>query len=107
MDLDVTRYVNKTVFVSIPVLFDDGACRAYKLLGAELTGLWLQSDELTRRLLPQDTRDLASMAPAVFVPFAQIAGVLVATQAPPSPPPAAPLRTRPKEPRLKPKAKKN
>ena len=83
MTLNVTRYLNKTVFVSIPAIFEDVACRAYKLLGVELNGLWLQSDELTRRLLLEDHRDLASGGPAVFVPFAQIAGVLVATSATP------------------------
>src|SRR6516165_5441326 len=74
----VARYVNKTVHVSIPALFDDGACRPFTLLGAELHGLWLHSDELTRRLLSGDEGGLAATSPAVFVPFAQIAGVLVA-----------------------------
>jgi hypothetical protein len=77
----ISRYLNKTVFVAIPALFDDGACRPFTLLGAELHGLWLQSDELTRRLLPKDKQDLAATPAAVFVPFAQIAGVLVAAPA--------------------------
>jgi hypothetical protein len=84
MALNVAQHLNKTVLVSIPALFSDGECRAYKLLGVELNGLWLQSDELTDRLLPQDRKDLASRAPMVFVPFAQIAGVLVAMSATPS-----------------------
>jgi hypothetical protein len=82
---NVTRYVNKTIFVSIPALFEDGACRPFTLLGAELHGLWLQSDELTRRLVPGDKQGLATMSPAVFVPFAQIAGVLVAGGTPQGP----------------------
>ncbi len=86
MTLNVTHYLNKTVFVSIPAIFEDGACRAYKLLGVEFNGLWLQSEELTRRLLLQDHRDLASYRPAAFVPFAQIASVMVATS--PTPPAA-------------------
>ena len=81
----IARYLNKTVFVSVPALFADGTCRPFTLVGAEKNGLWLQSDELTRRLLPADKRDLAATAPAaVFVPFAQIAGVLVATGPPPA-----------------------
>lgn len=84
MALNVTRYLNNTVFVSIPIIFEDGACRPYQLLGVELNGLWLQSDELTERLLPRDHEDLALYAPAAFVPFAQIAGVMVATNTPPS-----------------------
>jgi hypothetical protein len=84
--LNVTHYLNHTVFVSIPAIFEDGACRAYKLLGVELNGLWLQSDELTERLLPRDHEQLASYTPMAFVPFAQIAGVMVATSTPPSAP---------------------
>jgi hypothetical protein len=53
---NITRYLNKTVFVSIPALFEDGACRPFKLLGVEIYGLWLQSDELTQRLLPTTDR---------------------------------------------------
>jgi hypothetical protein len=94
----LSRYLNKTVLVAIPALFDDGACRPFTLLGAELHGLWLQSAELTRRLMPGDGRDLAATQAAAFVPFAQIAGVLVAagatppTQPPESASPAAPVR---------------
>lgn len=73
----VSQYLNRTVMVSVPALFEDGGCRPFTLVGVELHGLWLQSDELTRRLLPEDKRDLAGMPAAVFVPFAQIAGVLV------------------------------
>jgi hypothetical protein len=81
----ISQFFNRTVMVSIPALFDDGACRPFTLLGAELHGLWLQSDELTRRLLPGDQEHLAATATAaVFVPFAQIAGVLVATGPAPS-----------------------
>ena len=82
---NVTHYLNRTVFVSIPAIFEDRACRAHKLLGVELNGLWLQSDELTDRLLPHDRKELASRAPVAFVPFAHIAGVLVAMSATPSP----------------------
>ena len=92
MPPDLSRYLNKTLFVSIPVLFDDGAARPYTLLGAEMNGLWLQSEELTDRLLSNDCRELAQMRPAVYVPFAQIAGVLVATSMP-----APPSEEQPKE----------
>jgi hypothetical protein len=79
---DITRHLSQTVYVSIPALFEDGLCRPYKLLGVELNGLWLQSDELTGRLLPSEAGHLAECAPAVFVPLAQIAGVLIATTIP-------------------------
>ena len=85
MQLALSRYLNKTVFVSIPALFEDGAARPYTLLGAEINGLWLQSEELTDRLLRDEGRELAKMNPAVFVPFAQIAGMLIATSMPASP----------------------
>jgi hypothetical protein len=90
-----------TVLVSIPALFSDGAGRPYTLLGLELHGLWLQSDELNDRLLTEDTRDYARAAPVVFVPFAQIAGVLVPTAPVGALPPGAPppmRRRRPRQP---------
>jgi hypothetical protein len=83
MPPNLARYLNKTLFVSIPALFEDGAVRPYTLIGAELNGLWLQSEALSDRLLKEHGRDLAGMNPVVFVPFAQIAGVLVATSVPP------------------------
>jgi len=83
MTPNITRYLNKTIFVSIPALFEDGTSRPFLLLGAELNGLWLQSEDLSRRLLANDKQDLAPMVPAVFVPFAQIAGVLVTAGVPP------------------------
>lgn len=101
MTPNVARYLNKTIHISIPALFEDGACRRFTLLGAELHGLWLQSDELTRRLLRGDERGLAATSPAVFVPFAQIAGVLIAgvpakipQQRPDKAPASAAARTR-------------
>jgi hypothetical protein len=96
----ISQYLNRTVMVSVPALFADGACRPFTLVGVELHGLWLHSDELTRRLLPKDQYDLAGMPAAVFIPFAQIAGVLVtAGPAPDQPqpksaPPAAVRRGR-------------
>lgn len=86
MTLNLARYLNKTILVSIPALFEDPLCRPCTLLGAEITGLWLQSEELTDRLLPPESADLASLEPAVFVPFAQMVGVLVATAVAQQPP---------------------
>jgi hypothetical protein len=85
MPPNINRYVNKTIFIAVPTIFGDGVCRPFTLLGAELHGLWLQSDELTRRLLPGEERGLPTTPPAVFIPFAQIAGVLVAGGASQSP----------------------
>ena len=77
----LSRYINDDILVSIPALFDDGKCRAFTLLGVELNGLWLQSDELAERLLCSDTREYQFAGPLAFVPFAQIAAVLFATRA--------------------------
>lgn len=86
----IGQFLGRTVLVSIPALFSDGAGRPYRLLGFELHGLWLQSDELNQRLLTDDMRDFADAEPVVFVPFAQIAGVLVPTALAAEPPPGAP-----------------
>jgi len=75
----IDQFLDRTVLVSIPALFSDGACRPYRLMGFELHGLWLQSDDLNQRLLTDATNEFAATAPVVFVPFAQIAGVMVPT----------------------------
>lgn len=83
MQPNLSRYLNRTLLVSIPTLFEDGYCRPYTLLGVELNGLWLKSDDLTNRLLPDESRDSVDVEiAAAFVPFAQIAGVLVAANVP-------------------------
>ncbi len=91
MTPQVQQYLDKTILVSIPALFDDGKCRPFKLLGVEVPGLWLQADDLTARLLPDRLQAYASAEPMVFVPFAQIAAIVIPTKAPaaPPPPPAA------------------
>jgi hypothetical protein len=79
---NLARYMNRTIFVSIPVLFEDTACRPVRLLGAELNGLWLQSDELTERLAPAQPFYATTPSAVVFIPFAQMAGVLIHLSAP-------------------------
>jgi len=85
MTPNLIRYLNKTLFISIPSLFEDGNARSHTLLGVEMNGLWLQSEDLTDRLLRDEGRELVKLNPAVFVPFAQIAGVLIPTIEPPAP----------------------
>jgi len=92
--LRITLYLNRTVLVSIPTLFEDGECRAYELLGVEVQGLWLRSVELTRRLASDATAACESLDPAVFVPFAQIAGVMIPTRQPEFPEGASAPRSR-------------
>lgn len=72
----LTQYLNRQILVSIPALFEDGRCRPFRLVGAEFNGLWLQSDELTRRLYPEKQGEAPVSLPA-FVPFAQISAVLI------------------------------
>jgi hypothetical protein len=78
----VAHFLNRMVLVSIPSLFEGGAARPFKLLDIEAQGLLLQSDEATARLLTNEMQAYAATAPAIFVPFAQIAAVLMPTQAP-------------------------
>jgi hypothetical protein len=78
------QYLNRSILVSIPALFEDGKCRAHTLRSIETDGLWLSSDELTARLLPElEVEKTAGPKQPVFVPAAQIAAVIL-------PPPAAP-----------------
>jgi hypothetical protein len=67
------QYLNRSIFVSIPALFEDGKCRAYTLQSIEEDGLWLSSDQLIHRLLPGADRK----SPPVFVPAVQIAAIVL------------------------------
>jgi hypothetical protein len=64
------HHLNRTVMVSIPSVFNDQHPRACTLTGVETSGLWLQSDDLARKLL-----DASGDRSAVrfFFPFGQIA----------------------------------
>jgi hypothetical protein len=80
------QYLNRTILASIPALFEDGRCRAYTLLSIEADGLWLSSNELAERLLPERERKDTETAQPVFVPAVQIAAIIL----PPPPAPTAP-----------------
>jgi hypothetical protein len=92
----IAQFLNRTILVSIPGLFEGDACRPFKLLGIEAQGLWLQSEELSRRLLSEEMQAMVATAPAVFVPFTQIAGVVVPTKSVP-PRPSDSAAAAPKE----------
>jgi hypothetical protein len=78
----VSQHINKTILVSIPILFHDGRCRPFTLVGVEVAGLWLQADELAGRLLPETMQNYVTAEPVIFVPFAQIAGIVIPTRTP-------------------------
>jgi hypothetical protein len=86
----IGQFVNRMVLVSIPALYGDGVCRPYTLVGYEAQGLWLRAEELTRRLVADDTPDVSDTVPVVFVPFAQIAAVMIPLPPPGSQPPGPP-----------------
>jgi hypothetical protein len=79
------QFLNKTVLVSIPEIFKDGRCRPYTLVGIEFSGVWLQGGDLATRLLLEDHEQNERFVFTAFVPYSQIAAVLVGTalQAPP------------------------
>lgn len=93
MPLEFDQHLNRTVLVSIPLLFGDGKCQAYMLRGVDEHGLWLESAALSTRLLHNaDRQTYALNGQAAFVPFEHIAGVFVPAETPsaqPQPPPAA------------------
>jgi hypothetical protein len=84
MPVKVSQYINRTVLVSIPALFGDGKCRKYMLRGVDDYGLWLDAEHMAERLLGDDKKDYSIVGPGAFVPFAQIAGVLLVTPAAPA-----------------------
>ena len=76
MSSNLGRYVNKTIFVSIHGVAEDGKCRPYKLIGIELVGLWLQGADLTSRYVAYQSES-TPLTWAMFIPFSQIACVAV------------------------------
>ena|SRR5580704_4029721 len=81
------HHVNKMVLVSIPSVFADATPRACRLVGVEVSGLWLESADLTTALFAASDD---YQARTVFVPFTQIS-YLVSGEAPP---PVAPTSTK-------------
>jgi hypothetical protein len=73
-------YLNQSILVSIPVLHSDVKCRSYILVGLDLQGLWLQSDELLRDVSDEAEKGTPASTP-VFVPFSQIASVVLSAPA--------------------------
>jgi hypothetical protein len=86
MTPNLGRYLNKTILVSIPSLFEDDRCRPYKLIGIELFGLWLEGGDLASRFLTHEYKSVSPATWAVFIPFSQIACVAIATASPTSAP---------------------
>ena len=94
--------LNKAVFVSIPIIFNDDAAHSCKLVGIEVSGLWLESLEFGNALFPGlEMRT----PPTIFVPFAQIRFLAEAfgvpplspdvSKTPPRVPPGYPSKTPP------------
>lgn len=81
MTPNLTKYVGKTILVSIPVLSEDSTCRPYRLNGIELMGLWLESDDLPQGFLTAEDRSHAQLRWSFFVPFTQIACVAISLPA--------------------------
>jgi hypothetical protein len=83
MQTEFDQHLNRTILVSIPALFGDGKCRTYTLRGASEQGLWLESDDLSKRLpLATDRQNYAPAGFGAFIPFHQIAGVYLPTETP-------------------------
>jgi hypothetical protein len=95
MSPKLKQYLNRTIPVSIPALFEDsipalfedGKCRAFTLRGADSDGVWLASSALVDRLLLERETSIVASEPPVFLPYAQIAGIILAAPTPDAPPP--------------------
>jgi len=77
MTPNLSKYVNKTILVSIPVLSGNAKCKPYTLIGIELIGLWLQGPDLAGGFLDHPYKSQQATTWAFFVPFSQIACVVV------------------------------
>ena len=92
------HHLNKLVSVSIPALFKDEASHPCKLVGFEVSGLWLESEELGTALFPESEK---SALPKVFVPFTQITFLVECLDSPSHP--ASPVEPTPRAPGRQPK----
>lgn len=90
------QYLNRSILVSIPALFEDGKCRAYTLQSIDDDGLWLSSDQLTQRLLPASDRHVAGAAQSVFVPAVQMAAIILPALTAPAAQPATQTAPQPR-----------
>ena len=88
----LAHYFNRNILVCIPSVFEDGQPRSCKLAGIEESGLWLESDELSKTLQRLGTEQPSQGVAAFFVPFSHIAYAVgeADTFAPaPQPPPTS------------------
>src|SRR5438132_13813902 len=78
MATKLAHYLNRVIWVSIPLLFDDGQARPYRLVDIEEQGLWLESEVLAKQLhfAEKEKKHSADTTVSAFFPFAQIAYVL-------------------------------
>lgn len=74
---NLANYFNKNILVLISSISNDP--RPYTLVGIEPSGLWLESEELQRKLHTSEKQQSSTATKAVFVPFAQISYVLDGT----------------------------
>lgn len=80
---NIADYLNRTVLASIPTLFADSEVHRCRLIGLEGFGVWLNSDELSRRVVPaRAKRGTATVAADIFVPFAQIGAIVPLVERP-------------------------
>jgi hypothetical protein len=82
MAITLSQFLNRTVLVCIPLLHDDKRPRPYTLVGIEVSGVWLESEDLTKSLRPSGKREPPPMIKAAFIPFTQIAHILDGTYIP-------------------------
>jgi len=78
----LANQLGKTIWVSLPKLYQGGEPCAFTLVGVEECGLWLHSDN-------EEVLAATARVTPVLIPFAQIAYVTFAAATPPPKAPAA------------------
>jgi hypothetical protein len=73
----LANQLGKTIWVSLPKLYQGGEPRAFTLVGVEECGLWLQSDN-------EEVLAATARVTPVLIPFAQIAYITFAAATPPA-----------------------
>jgi hypothetical protein len=84
------NYINENILVCLPALFEDKQPHVFRLVGVELFGLWLESEELAKKFLPPNQTSV-NRTLAVLFPFSQVAYVLDRVESTPDSPSATPV----------------
>ena len=76
MEIELRRLIGHRVIVKGPNFLDSEKLQSVKLLAVEETGIWIESQEATDKLVGNLSKRPSSKALAFFIPFGQIVTIV-------------------------------